>query len=321
VLKSGDGAQLERLVGCDIEGEWKRSDGTSVPIELSCSTAHEGSSFDYVLVIRDISARKRMEDELKQKQMELIQAGKMATLGEMAAGVAHELNQPLNTIRIAAGRLRRKLSGRGADAKLFKEKLALIEKQVDRAAGIIEHLRRFGRKPRRESSTVLISDAIEGVFTLLGEQLKTTGVEVYFEAEEGMPPVVGEQMRLEQVFLNIISNAREAMEARERSLHGKDSDYRKRLEIRARRIDSSWVQIEFTDNGCGMPEEVAERVFEPFFSTKDVGEGTGLGMSISYSIIRDFGGRIECVSAEGKGTTFRIWLRPVRDDSKKRKRG
>ena len=301
----------------EIEGTWTRADGYEVPVELSCSPAHKGSTFDFVLVVRDITARKQMEEELRQKQMELIQASKMATLGEMAAGVAHELNQPLNTIKIATNRLRRKTKNEGGD--FFDDKLALIESQVDRAAGIIEHMRLFGRKPRVQATEVVITDALEGVFTILGEQLKSSGVEIYFEAEEGLPPVLGEQIRLEQVFLNIIGNAREAMESHERTLQKGGKEYRKRIDIRARRDGNDTVMLSFSDNGCGMPEKVAERVFEPFFTTKEVGQGTGLGMSISYSIIRDFGGRIECSSVENKGTTFSIYLPAVGEDESRGK--
>jgi len=309
----GDQALFNKLSGRENQGEWLHPDGMSIPIEFSLSPANSASGFDYVLVVRDITARKKMEMELYQKQMELIQAGKMATLGEMAAGVAHELNQPLNTIRIAASRLRRKLGADRAEADFFEEKLKLIENQVDRAAGIIEHMRLFGRKPRQEMEAVSITVAIDGVFTILGEQLRSQGVEVHYEAEENLPPVCAEQSRLEQVFLNIIGNAREAMEAREND-KATDEIYNKRLEIKAYTRKDHEVAIDFKDNGCGMPGEVSERIFEPFYTTKEVGHGTGLGLSVSYSIIRDFQGKIECFSTEGEGTVFRITLKRAEEE-------
>jgi PAS domain S-box-containing protein len=299
---------FEKLTGREIQGEWLHPGRRPIPIEFSISPANRISGFDFVLVIRDITTRKRMEAELYQKQMELVQAGKMATLGEMAAGVAHELNQPLNTIRITASRMRRKIRELADVDGFYDEKLELIESQVDRAAGIIEHMRLFGRRPKQEMTAVNVTAAIDGVFTILGEQLRSAGVEVFYEAEEGLPPIMGEQMRLEQVFLNIIGNAREAMESKEKLLP-KDKPYSKRLEILAFAEGDSHVAIQFKDNGCGMHEDVVERVFEPFFTTKEVGQGTGLGLSVSYSIVRDLQGKIECSSKEMEGTVFKVILK------------
>jgi signal transduction histidine kinase len=168
---------------------------------------------------------------------------------------------------------------------------------VERAAAIINHLREFGRKSGPdEMEQVNINRPIRDVFTLLGQQLKLRQIEVRLDLEEDLPPILGVTNRLEQVFLNLVMNARDAMEEA-----GEEPE--KVLHIR-----SFWregrVVVTVADTGVGIPEEIRERIFEPFFTTKEVGRGTGLGLSISYGIVEDCGGTIQVQSKVGVGTTF-----------------
>lgn len=305
-----DGAapDFERLIDKTVETEGKAKTRDRIPLELSISRTDDVTDFKYVLVIRDVTERKQIEEELRQKQMELIQAGKLATLGEMAAGIAHELNQPLNTTKIIANRLQRRLQKGETEKRWVGDKLKLIDDQVNRASQIIDHLSEFGRKTDVQLSLVDIKETLDGVFTILGEQLRFHGVDVSINIAPNIPRAKAEKNRLEQVFLNIVTNAWDALNAKEKTSLEAERPFEKRLEISATHDNKDEVIIAFFDNGCGMSEEVAAKVFEPFFTTKEVGKGTGLGLSISYGILRDFGGRIECQSKRDEGTTFKIFL-------------
>lgn len=263
----------------------------------SCPRVHLGE--DVIIAnIADIS------DSI-QAEAQLIQASKMATLGEMSAGVAHELNQPLNAIRIG-GDLLKKIVERGEvlEPELTGQVSREIGAQVERAASIINHLREFGRKSEPdELEKVFINKPITDVFTVLGQQLKLKQIEVNLDLDETLPPVYGVSNRLEQVFINLVMNARDAIE--EMLEKGSEKKRDGLLTISTYQEKGRVVTV-VRDNGNGMPERVKEKIFEPFFTTKDVGRGTGLGLSISYGIIKDYDGTIEVESMPGSGTTFKI---------------
>ena len=278
----------------------RKKDGSIMHVDIhSCPRVHLGE--DVIIAnIADIS------DSI-QAEAQLIQASKMATLGEMSAGVAHELNQPLNAIRIGSDLLKKVVEGgdnlegdRDVLVKVYSE----IGSQVDRAANIIDHLREFGRKSEPDQvEKVFINKPITDVFTVLGQQLKLKQIKVDLDLDESLPPIYGVNNRLEQVFINLVMNARDAIEEmRERD----DQQEREGiLNIRTYQ-EKGRVTAIVRDNGIGMPERVKEKIFEPFYTTKDVGRGTGLGLSISYGIIKDYEGTIEVESMPGSGTIFKI---------------
>jgi len=238
------------------------------------------------------------------KESQLIQASKMSTLGEMASGVAHELNQPLSAMLIGADFINNVIKHGG---EIPKSDLILvsyqIREQVYRAAGIINHLREFGRKTDIKREKIYINKPIEGVFTLLGQQLKLRGIKVVLDLKDDLPPIIGDTNRLEQVFINLIVNARNAMEEKEKKAVGGHVD--NTLTVKSFQ-ENGQVSVTITDTGAGIPDDIRNRIFEPFFTTKEVGRGTGLGLSISYGIVKDYGGIIEVESEMGKGTTFKI---------------
>jgi signal transduction histidine kinase len=179
-----------------------------------------------------------------------------------------------------------------------------IVAQVDRAAGIINHLREFGRKSDLdELETVNVNKPIRDVFTLLGQQLKLKQIEVKLDLQEDLPAIRGVSNRLEQVFINLVMNSRDAMEEKRGSAYQVDETSVLRIRSFA---EEGRVVVSIADTGIGMPEHVKERIFEPFFTTKEVGKGTGLGLSISYGIVKDYGGTIEMESEVGRGTTFTL---------------
>jgi len=266
------------------------------------------------LVLTDVTA-----DKISQAQV--VQASKLATLGEMATGVAHELNQPLNVIRLAAGNILRKEARGKLEPELLKEKLERISAQTERAARIIDHLRMFGREAKEKPEPICVVSAIYGALDLIGEQLRLEDItinvsslcnckaEICFdenfvpEPNNILPLTMGHQVQLEQVFLNLFANSRDAM--------AKNSTD-KRLDITVQKAKTGFIEINVTDSGEGIPNDMLEQLFEPFFTTKDPGKGTGLGLSVSYGIIRDLDGTIEAENVAG-GARFIITLLPVKD--------
>ena len=277
----------------------------------------EGSFKGQLVTFVDITERRRLEVELHQSELQLMQSAKMATLGEMATGVAHELNQPLNNIGLLTSRMAMRLGKLELDSEqegFYREKLDKVRKQVDRAGKIIDHLRTFGRPTGRRLDSLAVHDSLHGVVDLVSEQLTTHGITLTLDLPTDLPQVIADEGQLEQVVMNLVVNARDALD----SLPVDDARD-KRITIQGRRCalvhDAAGVVIQVTDNGPGIPQEVQERIFDPFFSTKEVGKGTGLGLSISYGLVRDFGGILEVDSVMDKRTTFSIRLKAASSGS------
>ncbi len=256
-----------------------------------------------VLLVTTSDITKRLEAE-----QQLIQASKMATLGEMATGVAHELNQPLSVIKTASSFFIKKVN---KDEPIKTEILGTLAKEidshVDRATKIINHMRQFGRKSDMTLTPVDLNGVIRSAFDIFSQQLKIRGIEVVWEIGEDLPPIMGETGRLEQVFINLLINARDAIEERAEADIFKAGE--KRITLRTaieEKKREKYVKAEVCDTGVGIPEAVIDRIFEPFFTTKKVGKGTGLGLSITYGIIKDCGGTIRAISEPGEGTCFVI---------------
>ncbi len=221
-------------------------------------------------------------------EQQLIQAGKMATLGEMATGVAHELNQPLSVIKTASNFISRKLKkNEPIDKDILNTLSEEIESHVDRAAKITNHMRLFGRKSDFSKEPVNINDAIRRSFDIFSQQLKLREIDVQWDLDENLPPIVADPVRLEQVFINLLINARDSIVIRSE----KKEDHKKQILITTS-ANGNVVTASISDTGTGVPDDLRNKIFEPFFTTKKVGEGTGLGLSISYGIIRESGGDI-----------------------------
>ena len=254
--------------------------------------------------------------ELRQKDSMLVQSGKLAALGEMASGIAHEINQPLNVIKMTTtGMLHFLKRGKTLPQEMLQKELASTDSQVERIRKIIDHLRVFSRKSENiETEEVDINIPLKNSLTFISEQLRLHQIEVEFDLAESLPKVMADTNQLEQVFLNILSNARDAMDEREKldvgkqsSKNNKEKEYKKILKICSFAENGNAVAA-ISDTGCGIPKDMREKIFEPFFTTKEVGKGTGLGMSISYNIIKDFKGSLDFEVEEGLGTTFQIKL-------------
>ena len=236
---------------------------------------------------------KRREQELREKQEQLVQAGKLATLGELTTGVAHELNNPLNNIGLFIGNVIDLIELDRIDPDIILHELHNAMQQVYKATEIITHLRTFGRAASVSREPVVIKGVIESAISLMHEQLRLRQIEV----EVQLPPqeviVIGNAIQLEQVFINLLTNARDALA----------NATRKVITIACTTREDK-VDIRFHDTGPGIPRGLEQRIFDPFFTTKDVGAGTGLGLSIAYGIIKEHEGAISVENHLDGGAMF-----------------
>ena len=251
------------------------------------------------LLVTTSDITKRLEAE-----QQLIQASKMAPLGEMATGVAHELNQPLSVIKTASRFFIRKITKKEKiEDEVMFTMATEIDSYVDRATKIINHMRQFGRQSDVSLEKIQINSVLERALEILGQQLKVRGVEVVWDLTPDLPLILAAPDRLEQVFINLLINARDAIDEKWQSQPQPTGE--KRITLRTS-ADDKVIIVEVIDTGPGIPDSMLERIFEPFFTTKKVGQGTGLGLSISYGIIKDCKGSIRAISGGNEGTRFKI---------------
>jgi len=229
----------------------------------------------------------------------------MTTLGTMAAGMAHEINQPLNVIQLSVEYLLTMLNrGQSIEPEEIRNVAGDILNSVERATSVITHVRDFSRQAEFTRSRINLNDPIRDVFKILGHQLKAHQIEIQLHLAPDLPPILADHNRLEQVFVNLVSNAIDAIDEKSEGRDG-SADGDRRIVIRSFQKEDR-VVAEVTDTGVGMAEEVQSKLFEPFFTTKKVGKGTGLGTSISYGIVRGYDGTIDIQSQPGRGATFRL---------------
>ncbi|MDP6775357.1 MAG: ATP-binding protein [Candidatus Latescibacteria bacterium] len=273
------------------------------------------SGEDEVLAIaRDVTdqklaeeARTWAEQELEEQKALSMRGDRLRSLGEMAAGIAHELNQPLVGVRGLAEHVLIAME-RGWDLSRGKleDRLRRIVDQADRMVHIIQHVRMFAREAgKKEVSPVEINDVVRSGMDMLDAQFKSHGVHLRAELADGLPCVLANPFSLEEVLINLLNNSRDAVEER---LGEKGESQDGRVVVRTRASSGDRIEIEVEDNGTGIPEEAVARVFDPFFTTKDPDRGTGLGLSVSRSIVEEFGGTIGIGPAAGRGTSATIIL-------------
>nr|WP_319395608.1 ATP-binding protein [uncultured Desulfobacter sp.] len=238
-------------------------------------------------------------------EQQLVQAGKMATLGEMATGVAHELNQPLSVIKSASNYIMRKVkAGESIPGEIMMTMTEEIDGQVSRAEKIINHMREFGRKSDNIKEKADVNRALLKALDIFKEQLMLHQIGVVQHLDHDLPMIPADENRLEQVFINLLLNARDAIE--ERFEHQDQSAESDKQIFLTTRVSDKWVIIEIEDTGTGISPGIADKIFDPFFTTKAAGKGTGLGLSIGYRIIKDYGGTITLDKERLTGALFTI---------------
>ena len=269
--------------------------GEEIPIQLSATLIYDGMGKEVasVGIFTDLRPRLKMEKKLQETHVQLVSSEKMASLGKLAAGIAHEINNPLGGILIYSSLMKEDLS----EEDPRRADLDRIVQEAGRCKEIVKSLLEFARQTEPKLEPTDINRAInDGLFFLVNQAL-FYNIQIIKKFDPFLPFVRGNASQLKQVFMNIIVNAAEAM-------HGSGT-----LSITTSPApDRKTVFVEFTDTGEGIPEENLTRIFDPFFTTKEVGKGTGLGLATSYGIIEDHGGKINARSKVGEGTTFTIEL-------------
>jgi len=270
-----------------LAGETKIFRLTRAPVEPT-----EAGAPHAVVLVEDVTRAKRLE-----RQMLLTE--RLTTAGRLAAGVAHELNNPLATIAGCAESLRERLTERGltttSELTDFPHYLGLIEEEAFRCKEITGTLLQFVRDPGSQRAPTDLNALVLRTTELLSHQSRFAEGRFATELDPALPPLAVNEGQLRQVFIALASNALEAMEGRGR------------LTVRSR-LHRGEVEVEFEDEGPGVPDEILSRIFDPFFTTKPPGQGTGLGLAIAQGIVTDHGGRIEVTSRPGKGSLFRVVL-------------
>jgi PAS domain S-box-containing protein len=277
-------------------------EGEPRPVAVSFTPLSTGGEEVMIMSMHDLSGRKKLEAEREEMQRQLFQSSKLASIGELSAGVAHEINNPLNGVINFAQLLKDEEKPR---SEFEQQMIDGIIDEGERIARIVRGLLTFARADVHELRQVHFADSINTSIALFGRQFEKDGITVEIDLQPDLPLVRADGSRLRQVVVNMISNAHHALRSKP-----DNSGDRKLFRITARRAGEI-VRVEFYDNGVGIKREVLGKVFDPFFTTRRETGGTGLGLSISFGIIRDFGGTIKVESEEGKFTRFIVELSAV----------
>ncbi len=287
------------VLGRRVEIDAMRADGSLFPVELAITEVRVPGRRRFTAHIRDLTEAHRARAEIERQREALHQSEKLAALGSLLAGVAHELNNPLSIVTGQALMLREAATAKASqDASLheFAERSAKIEAAADRCAKIVKTFLSMARQRQAERRLVTVSTLIEGVLDLLTYGLRTAGIEVVQDLSPDLPAIRADADQIQQVLVNLIVNAKQALE---------DVQGSRRIVIRAR-AEGDPPQIVFTvsDNGPGVPTDIRSRIFDPFFTTKPQGVGTGIGLAVSRGLVEAHGGALTLAPTNGEGATF-----------------
>ena len=291
-LRSDEFGGRGKLQSCQVDVLGK--DGQVIPISLNAAIVYEnGDEVATVGFFHDLRETMKIQKELEQTQIQLLQAEKMASLGKLAAGVAHQINNPLGGIILFAGLMLEEYDLEQA----AREDLNRILRDAERCKDTVKELLEFARQTRHEMRPLDINEAIMRTLFLLENQTLFQNIDIVRQLDDGIPPVRGDSQQLNHLFMNIILNAAQAMQG-----SGK-------LTVSTKRGPSdNRAHIAIADTGPGIPPDVMPQIFDPFFTTKEEGEGTGIGLSLVYGIVENHGGAIRAVNREPTGTCFFIEL-------------
>jgi PAS domain S-box-containing protein len=295
--------QLQATGKCEpFEKELFRRDGSRVPV-LVGAAALEGGREEAVGFVLDLTERKRAEEELRQAQADLAHVNRVTTLGEMAASIAHEVDQPLSGVVINANACLRFLAATPPNLAEVREGLQAIARDGRRAGDVTGRIRALARRAQTEKEVLDVNDVIREVLPLAEAEARRTRARLRIDLDEDLPRVVGDRVQLQQVMLNLFLNGLDAMTA--------VVDHPRELVISTHRDADGHARVAVRDSGSGIDPQTANRIFDPFYTTKR--SGIGMGLSISRSIVEQHGGRLWAVPNDGPGTTFQFTV-PGREE-------
>ncbi len=279
----------------------REKSGNEIPVSFSGGIIYDGDKEIATFgIFTDLRAMMKIEEDLEQTHNMLMQSEKMAGLGRLAAGVAHEINNPMSGIMLYANFIQEDL---GADHP-SDEDLKTIIHEAERCKVIVADLLEFSHQKTYDMSPVDLNEVIQKTLGVLQNQPFLHNIEIILNLEDTLPPIMGNSIRLNQVVMNIVVNAAQAM------------DGNGNLTIQSRtRANQDINELLIIDTGPGIPEKTLEQIFEPFFTTKETGEGTGLGLSVSYAIVKEHKGTIRATSSPESGTTFTLRFPAVMETS------
>ena len=285
--------------GLDLAG--RRRDGSEFPLEISLSYVETSEGMTAMALVTDITERKRAEAELQRQRDTLYQTEKLAALGTLSAGIAHEMNNPLGIITSRIEVMLLDAEEQNLPTQVLED-LRVLHRATQRVARIATNLRSFARQIPREHTRVDLNAVVAETLLLMQKPLEVDGITLITSLDPGLGPILGDANTLQQVLLNLVTNAREAMASGGGEI---------RIETRVVAERPGWMRVVIRDTGPGISPAELSKVFDPFYTTKRT--GTGLGLSVSYGIIQDHHGTVDVQSLPGKGTTF-ILAFPVAPD-------
>jgi two-component system sensor kinase FixL len=291
-MSGGTCSSNAEAVSCELEAQ--RADGSVFPIELSVGRFASPATAQYTLVIRDITLRRQAETRAREHQTELAHVSRISLAGEMAAGLAHELNQPLTAIAAFGRGCLRLLAAPTGEPAMLQQGVSEIVQQAERAGDVLSRLREFMRGGARRPALVGVGSLIDAAVSLA--QIETTQhpLDIEVDIEPDLPPVMVDPIQIEQVILNLVRNAIEAM--------GTVTTKQSSIIVAAHRNNSRTIEISVADTGPGVSEELVAKIFEPFVTTKPL--GMGMGLSISRSMVESHGGHLWVATTAGSGSIF-----------------
>jgi len=299
----------------EFEAHLKTDKGPGLPVKMRGSThVNPNGLVLHMLICSDCSEFYDLMEQMQEGQKQLIHSSRLASLGEMAAGVGHELTQPLNAILLFARNCLKALDAPGDHTEMLRENLHIIIDRVNKASSIIATMRSFGRKVEEEQAPVELNAIIRKILRFLESQLRLSEISLDLRLTDQACEVLGVEVRLEQVFLNLVQNAIQAMGRVDLPKLTISSRITHCLNLTTMQKEP-YVLVTVADNGEGIPEELQKKIFDPFFTTREVGTGMGLGLSIVDRIVRGFSGYIEVESTSGKGACFSVYIPQYSQDA------
>jgi len=305
----------------ELQAQLRTRGGGRLPVKMRGSThVTQNGRVLHMLICTDCSEFFELMAQMQEGQKQLIHSSRLASLGEMAAGVGHELTQPLNAILLFTRNCLKALDTPGDHSEMMRENLHIIIDRVNKASSIISTMRSFGRKVEEERAPIDLNAIIGKIIKFLEAQLRLSEIFLDLRLAEQPCEVLGVEVRLEQVFLNLVQNAVQAM----------GRVVVPRLTITSRITNclnlttmqkEPYVLVTVADNGEGISEDLQKKIFDPFFTTREVGSGMGLGLSIVDRIVRGFSGYIEVESVPGKGACFSVYIPHYRAEAAKDAQG